>query len=791
MTYRKLTTTAAVILVTLLMTAPAPAETIQADGADFLGFEAENFDANEGTINDELAWKTVDTTTTLTTAYGTTVLPADTNASGGTAMYAPNANFRAEGKLTYNLTFKTEGTYYGYIRYSFFENGSSTTSYGNEDSIFVSDAFGQVVDTDAENTFDLNQRGIIPASGEWEGTYRWQQIQVRVPNTSPQEFTDLPFEVLASDLNQPVTFQIGTREGGVSVDYIVFSTNDVLSDSELDQLMAVPEPSTMMLLVVGLAVAAGCFRRRARTVFWAVLALGLSVVSPAVAETIQADGADFLGFEADQYDAMTDNRWLKVDTTPTTTSPSTTTWPEGVDILPNDTNAFGGDAMLTDFSGTEGNLTYNVTFKTAGTYYGYIRYSMFECRTDPQTTSITYGEEDSVYLSRAFGESVTGANGNVMDLSHQGSEPASGQWEGTFRWERMHVRPVSGSGSEVLLLDVAEGDLDTSMIFEIRNRESGVAVDYLLFSTDGTLTADQLDQLAAVPEPSSMVLLAVGLLAVAGGLHRHLRAGFFAVLALALLTVSPVAAETIQADGADFLGFEAEDFDTNEGTSSSGNILATGSSTGLVWQTVDTASPLATTYGSDALASGSNASGGAAMLAAFNSYSGILTYNLTFKTAETYYGYVRYSMFEDNKTTTNYGEEDSMFVSSAFKEAVGTANDNTFDFDSLGHNPASGEWEGTYRWQQIRVREPNEEDSGYHFIDKPFEVLASDLNQSMTFQIGSRESGASIDYVLFSTNSSLSDVELDQLMAVPEPSSLVLLIVGLVLIAGRLRRMPG
>ncbi len=773
MAYRKLTTATAVLLVTLLMTAPAPAETIQADGADFLGFEAEDFDANEGTINDELAWKTVDTTTTLTTAYGTTVLPADTNASGGTAMYAPNANFSAEGKLTYNLTFKTEGTYYGYIRYSFFENGSSTTSYGNEDSIFVSDAFGQVVGTAAENTFDLSQRGITPDSGEWEGTYRWQQIQVRVPDTNPQEFTDLPFEILSSDLNQPVTFQIGTREGGVSVDYILFSTNDVLSDSELDQLMAVPEPSSMMLLAVGLAVAAGCFRRRARTVFWAVLALGLSVVSPAVAETIQADGADFLGFEADQYDAMTGTKWLTVDTTPTTTSPSTTIWPEGVDILPNDTNAFGGDAMLTDFSGTEGNLTYNVTFKTAGTYYGYIRYSMFECRTDPQTTSITYGEEDSVYLSRAFGESVTGANGNVMDLSHQGSEPASGQWEGTFRWERMHVRPVSGSGSEVLLLDVAEGDLDTSMIFEIRNRESGVAVDYLLFSTDGTLTADQLDQLAAVPEPSSMVLLAVGLLAVAGGLHRHLRAGFFAVLALALLMVSPVAAETIQADGADYLGFEAEDFDNAR--------------VGTKWIAVDTTPTKTSPVGNPVLPSDTNAFGGAALLDDFSGSRSIVTYDLTFKTAGTYYAYMHLSMFENSAAGTTYGNEDSVFVSSALgvNASVGDDEGTIFDFGLSYSLPL----EGTYHWKKVAYRLS---EGGSATLTFNVSLTDPETPLQTFFELGGRESGASVDYILFSTDGSLSDEQLDRLAAIPEPSSLILAFAGLLVAAGgwsRKRRM--
>ena len=64
------------------------------------------------------------------------------------------------------------------------------------------------------------------------------------------------YDILAADVNRPITLQLGKREAGAEIDMLVFSP------VALDLAAAIPEPATLSFCVTALALLS---RRRTRT----------------------------------------------------------------------------------------------------------------------------------------------------------------------------------------------------------------------------------------------------------------------------------------------------------------------------------------------------------------------------------------------------------------------------------------------------------------------------------------------------------------------------------------------
>ncbi|MCA9199051.1 MAG: hypothetical protein KDA87_16000 [Planctomycetales bacterium] len=167
-------------------------------------------------------------------------------------------------------------------------------------------------------------------------------------------------------------------------------------------------------------------------------------------------------------------------------------------------------------------------------------------------------------------------------------------------------------------------------------------------------------------------------------------------------------------------------------------------------------------------------------------FSDVLTYSLQFDTPGDYFLYIRYSLFEMRDIISgNYGHEDSIYVPVEFLEQDPTeqtlrdTRDGFIPFSSLGATPADGcridedPWrlsleeceaegllgevrmEGQYHWNT-----PNwNNDLGQVFYG------VEDTGVALDFSIASRERGTSIDVFVFSQNPSLTEEELDALIA--------------------------
>jgi len=211
----------------------------QGAGDNYVGFEAESF--HSLVSHDGKGFIVVDTTPTLTTAYGTDVLPAATNASNAMALIddptVPNSDHSST--VSYYISFASTGTYRLYVRDSAFEDDfSADNNYGNEDSFFRPTAFGASAGT-------VTTHGV---SSGTEGTFAWRNIGA-------------DYTVTAADLGIPILFAIDDRESGFAIDRIVLSRDTGLNSGELDALAnsnVVPEPASLALLALG----AACLKRR-------------------------------------------------------------------------------------------------------------------------------------------------------------------------------------------------------------------------------------------------------------------------------------------------------------------------------------------------------------------------------------------------------------------------------------------------------------------------------------------------------------------------------------------------
>ena len=253
-------------------------------------------------------------------------------------------------------------------------------------------------------------------------------------------------------------------------------------------------------------------------------------VSSASAVTVQGpedvlpDGSAFLFVEAEDVSeiggADPSLAWVKVDKhNPIQTINEPTTVKGGLDVLPADTNASGGAALL-DQLGGGGTATWELQFAIPATYSLYFHYTFYN-RDD----NTHYGNEDSVYLPPSFnahprddwigfegvdqnGSPKTGDSNRdgwmplAKDIVSEGLVETHNStdedfWEGQFHWGWLSVA-VDMDENNAFLSDfghgiqyeVAEGDVGTVLDFQISTREAYGVIDALLFSTSSELLED-------------------------------------------------------------------------------------------------------------------------------------------------------------------------------------------------------------------------------------------------------------------------------------------------------------
>ena len=206
------------ILITLASTA---ALTLSSSAA-VIGWEAENFDS-----------QTDFSTGSNTGALGGTYITTDDNGTED----PPNDT------VTYTINAPTGGSGFNlYIR--FFAPSAS------DDSMYAPDAIG----ASPSSWTNLNSFAKVE-----EGAWTWYNATANAGTGGKDLTANAPSYTLAAGSN---TIVFGGRESGFLIDAFVLSTDSTLSDTELTDAVAVPEPS-----MLGLVLISGAFvflRRRLR-----------------------------------------------------------------------------------------------------------------------------------------------------------------------------------------------------------------------------------------------------------------------------------------------------------------------------------------------------------------------------------------------------------------------------------------------------------------------------------------------------------------------------------------------
>jgi hypothetical protein len=292
----------------------------------------------------------------------------------------------------------------------------------------------------------------------------------------------------------------------------------------------------------------------------ACIASSVQAALDGVADTVQTvddvflDGSAFLLVEGESVAEIAGTAdpatgWVVVDTdTPIQTrdmipgAPPLPNLRGGLDVLPANTNAFGGGAIFDeqpdDFSlppGTTSTATYEVEFALPGTYYLYAHWSVYNDSAD-NTSALN---EDSFYVSPNFNlnsstdwvgysgtNAMTGlpevadgprdgyidgfpslvqiqsaANFDTGRFACAELDPAIATpecqpypWEGNFNWawlKRANAMDPNGAfqgfEGQLIRYDVAPEDVGTTLTFEIATREAYGAIDAILFASSNTL----------------------------------------------------------------------------------------------------------------------------------------------------------------------------------------------------------------------------------------------------------------------------------------------------------------
>lgn len=183
-------------------------------------------------------------------------------------------------------------------------------------------------------------------------------------------------------------------------------------------------------------------------------------------------------------------------------------------VLGADTTASKKGALWcqTDWAPHEDKATYQVQFAKAGTYYLYMRFTMFE--GGEGLTS--YTDEDSIFVPPDFGKdpqtdwsdsapdftgglasaggyhSIAEKGGGGVRVAHGSGDEARDFWEGKFHWNDLADRDPDAEGKPRKFV-VTASQVGKPLPWTISYREGFTAVDLFLFSTNPNLI-DQYSQ---------------------------------------------------------------------------------------------------------------------------------------------------------------------------------------------------------------------------------------------------------------------------------------------------------
>jgi hypothetical protein len=190
------------------------------------------------------------------------------------------------------------------------------------------------------------------------------------------------------------------------------------------------------------------------------------------------------------------------------------------EILPPDTDASGGAAIMTELSGN-GTARWHVQFEHPGTYYLYMSWSAYNRDDNPD-----YLNEDSFYLPPDFNlnsrddwlgfegtdlsgdpkegdsdrdgyiDGIVSLHANVVDKGDVSEHSLTEEqfFEGKFSWfwlseavDMDEFNQATGPNGQAIVYEVSEAQVGTVLDFEISSRESYTVIDALLFSTSNEL----------------------------------------------------------------------------------------------------------------------------------------------------------------------------------------------------------------------------------------------------------------------------------------------------------------
>ena len=267
--------------------------------------------------------------------------------------------------------------------------------------------------------------------------------------------------------------------------------------------------------------------------------ISLPFALAAYAEVIvQAPDTNYVVIEAEAYELDDRNDEFTGWTVLDASDPQEYELHGGVGVIelpPADTNPSGGLAMFDQVGGGDfaDQLGYQINFATQGTYYMYLRYSMFDVR---ELGADNYGNEDSIYIPyTSFDEDPAGedpeirndrigyiALGSAIGVDGDPATPSNGcrdpladpfdeeplflsqeeceaegfhtedHWEGQYHW-----KPVVWNFDG----EHANYDIDETGVvldYAIASRERGMAMDVFILSQDSDLTSEELDALAGI-----------------------------------------------------------------------------------------------------------------------------------------------------------------------------------------------------------------------------------------------------------------------------------------------------
>ncbi|MBN8247242.1 MAG: hypothetical protein J0L84_07335, partial [Verrucomicrobia bacterium] len=257
-----------------------------------------------------------------------------------------------------------------------------------------------------------------------------------------READTVVWTVAPADVGQTMVFTLGTREPGMIIDRMLFTTDPTLVAAQLDALA------------------------NSET----------DVVEQGASE-------DFVAFEAEAEKAKLING-------------APTTW-----VRQSDGQASGAAALAIGGAGDNATAPhsfaqYQIRFAAAGDYHLFYRWRADEARTAGDTFTA-----NSCWFSLPFAALSTPGDQSAV-VRTEAANATTAPANNVFAWSRE---------ADTVVWTVAPADVGQTMVFTLGTREPGMIVDRLIFTTDPTRTAAQLDALpntgtqAPAPELRSAV----------------------------------------------------------------------------------------------------------------------------------------------------------------------------------------------------------------------------------------------------------------------------------------------